>query len=48
MICFYRAQKVLEEMAEVVLNPNLGMYTTMTKGWAKASLSDRTLECFVP
>jgi leucine-rich PPR motif-containing protein len=37
---------VIEEMAGVGLKPNLKTYTTLIKGWARASLPDRALKCF--
>lgn len=33
-------------MADVGLKPNLKTYTTLIKGWARASLPDRALKCF--
>jgi leucine-rich PPR motif-containing protein len=37
---------VIEEMADIGLKPNLKTYTTLIKGWARASLPDTALKCF--
>lgn len=40
------SEKVLEEMASTGIKPNLKTYTTLIKGWARASHPEKALQCF--
>ena len=43
---FQRAMKTVEEMRVSGVNPNLKTYTTLVKGWARASMPEKALACF--
>lgn len=41
-----RATKTIEEMAALGVKPNIKTYTTLIKGWARASLPEKALNCY--
>jgi pentatricopeptide repeat protein len=45
-ISIQMSEKVLEEMALAGIKPNLKTYTTLIKGWARASHPEKGLQCF--
>lgn len=44
--CLQRATKVVEEMEAAGVKPNVRTYTTLIKGWARASLPEKAFRCF--
>lgn len=37
---------MIEEMAAAGVRPNIKTYTTLIRGWARASLPEKAIECF--
>jgi pentatricopeptide repeat protein len=46
-ISIQMSEKVLEEMALAGIKLNLKTYTTLIKGWARASHPEKALQCFM-